>query len=113
MKLRKLVMGACIVAAGGAAPAAFARVDVQIDIGVPPPAPRVEVVPAPRAGYVWTPGYWSWNGHAHVWVEGRWIAARPGYRWVPERWEHHDGRWRYYGGYWAPEHRRHHDLGRY
>jgi hypothetical protein len=24
----------------------------------------------------WQPGYWRWNGHEHVWVEGHYVAAR-------------------------------------
>ena len=36
--------------------------------GTPPPAPVYEVVPAPRAGYVWAPGYYRWDGDRHVWT---------------------------------------------
>jgi hypothetical protein len=47
----------------------FARVGVVV--GLAPPAPVVEVAPAPPApGYVWQPGYWSWNGFQYVWVPG-------------------------------------------
>jgi hypothetical protein len=36
---------------------------VGVVVGVAPPAPVVETVPAPPGpGYVWQPGYWSWNG---------------------------------------------------
>ncbi len=80
----------------GAAPAA-----VGIDIQVAPPAPMVEVVPAPRPGFVWAPGFWEWRGTAHVWVPGRWIAARPGFYWVPDRWVLRGGYWHYYPGHWA------------
>src|SRR5215467_13031408 len=68
---------------------AFAGVNINIDIA-PPPA-RVEVVPPPRPGYVWAPGYWAWEGRQHVWREGRWIVVRPGYYWVPERWVEYRG----------------------
>ena len=44
------------------APAMFtpaaAQVDLSLNIGVPPPAPIYEAVPAPRVGYVWAPGFW-------------------------------------------------------
>ena len=33
-----------------------------VEVNVRPPAPRVVVVPAPRVGYAWAPGYWRWNG---------------------------------------------------
>ncbi len=41
-----------------------AQAAVGIDIDVAPPAPRVIVTPGPRAGFVWAPGYWRWNGRA-------------------------------------------------
>ncbi len=101
MRIGIFLCAAGIAATGAAAaPAALADVGVRIEIGVPPPAPRIEVVPAPRAGYVWAPGYWAWNGHRHTWVSGRWIVARRGYHWVPEHWERHDGRWLYAQGRW-------------
>jgi len=74
---------------------------VDVIVGVAPPAPRVEVVPAPRVGYVWAPGYWRWNGHHHYWVGGYWVPARPGWHWVPTHWTAHGARWRYVPGYWA------------
>ena len=51
-------------------------VSVAIDLGTPPPAPRIEVIPPPRVGYLWAPGYWAWTGHRHEWVAGRWLEAR-------------------------------------
>jgi hypothetical protein len=69
-------------------------------IDVAPPPPRVVEVPPPRAGFVWAPGYWNWNGRSHVWVEGRWVGERPGYRWAPDRWEQYNGRWRFVKGHW-------------
>ena len=88
------------------APAMFtpaaAEFDVRIDIA--PPAPRYEVVPAPRAGYVWAPGHWQWDGRHHVWTAGRWEVSRPGYRFVEPRWErYYEGgreRWRYQTSRW-------------
>ena len=62
-------------------------------LDVAPPAPRYEVVPAPRAGYVWQPGYWDWRGDRHYWRKGYWVRERPGYYWHPSRWEQRDGRW--------------------
>src|SRR5580698_5699116 len=42
---------------------------------VPPPAPPTEVAPpAPAPNYVWTPGYYNWNGVAWVWAPGAWIV---------------------------------------
>src|SRR4051812_26591142 len=33
-----------------------------VEVAVRPPAPRLVVVPAPRRGYIWAPGFWQWNG---------------------------------------------------
>lgn len=72
-----------------------------VGIAVRPPAPRVVVVPAPRRGFVWAPGYWRWNGHRHVWVDGRWMRARRGWVWAPARWQERHGRWVFVAGAWV------------
>ncbi len=72
-----------------------------VDIGVRPPPPRVVVVPRPRAGYVWAPGYWRWDGRRHVWVGGHWLRERRGYHWLPDHWEERgNGRWHFEAGHW-------------
>jgi hypothetical protein len=93
-------------------------VSIGIDIGTPPPPPRVEVIPAPRPGLVWAPGYWAWDGYRHIWVEGRWVAERPGYAYTPGHWEQRGPRWYFEPEQWR-EHRREerreehrHDEGR-
>ena len=99
MMKRKLLVAALAAASIGltAAPA-IAAVDVFIDVA--PPAPRYEVVPAARPGYVWQPGYWAWNDHRHVWRKGHWVRERKGYYWHPSRWEQRDGRWHFQNGRW-------------
>ncbi|HEV8094905.1 MAG TPA: hypothetical protein VGP71_04195 [Burkholderiales bacterium] len=104
MKLKNTLLGLCFATGIAATPAAFARVDVVVQVGVPPPAPVVEVIPAPRAGYVWAPGYWGWNGDRHVWIRGRYVVERPGYSWVADRWVPSGAHWRHEPGYWAPGH---------
>lgn len=97
-------LGLTFVGAIHAPPAAaHTRVAVGVNIGVAPPPPHFERRPPPRRGYVWAPGYWRWNAHAHrhVWVGGYWVHARPGYRYRPARWEHHGRTWRYRAGYWS------------
>ena len=76
---------------------ASAAVIVQI---APPPA-RVELVPAPRRGYMWVPGYWDWRGKRHVWVKGAWLRERQGYRYNQPAWQERDGRWHMNRGSWA------------
>ena len=69
-------------------------------IRVAPPPARVVVVPAPRRGYVWAPGYWRWNGKRHVWIDGHWVRERRGYLWVADRWDDRGGHWVYVPGHW-------------
>lgn len=99
MLKRKLLLAAIAAASIGftAAPAG-AAVDVFIDVA--PPAPRYEVLPAPRAGYVWQPGYWAWDNNRHHWRKGHWVRERKGYYWHPSRWEQRDGRWQFERGRW-------------
>ena len=80
--------------------AAQSSMNLGISIGVPPPAPVYAAAPVPRAGYVWAPGYWRWEGERHVWAPGRWIAERRGYHWVPDRWEHHGRDYAHMRGHW-------------
>jgi YXWGXW repeat-containing protein len=71
----------------------------EIFTDTPPPAPRTETVPAPRAGLVWAPGYWNWNGRFYAWVSGTWIAERRG-KWIPDRWQQGSSHWRLVAGHW-------------
>ncbi len=89
----------CVTAAVSLAPA-VSSAGVNIDVDIAPPAPRVEVVPPNRAGYVWAPGYWDYRGHDHVWVEGRLLREHRGQHWVPERWEQHGSKWHMERGRW-------------
>jgi hypothetical protein len=88
---------AAAVLIGTVAPA-FSAVD--IDINIAPPAPRVVEVPPRRPGFVWAPGYYRWDGHRHVWVDGRFIRERRGSHWVPEHWDERHGRYHFIPGHW-------------
>jgi hypothetical protein len=98
--LAGLAFAAPAVIALTLAPPAAAQSSLSVTIGTPPPPVRYEVVPAPRAGYIWAPGFWRWDGHHHVWAEGHWVAERHGYRWAPDRWEHDHEGWHYVPGHW-------------
>jgi hypothetical protein len=71
-----------------------------IDIEIAPPAPRHEVLPPPRSGFVWAPGFWEWRGREHVWVAGHWERERRGHHWVPAHWDEHNGHYRFMEGHW-------------
>jgi hypothetical protein len=101
MHMRKLILGTLIAAsiAGVSLPAA-ARTNVDFSINFAPPVAPVEYVPAPRAGYVWVPGYWDWRYSRHYWVKGHWTRHRPGHYYEPVRWVHHNGRYYYRAAGW-------------
>ena len=82
------------------APAPRRHAVAAVDIDVRPPPERIVVVPAARAGYVWAPGYWRWDGRRHVWVDGRWMRERRDAHWVPAHWEERHGRWHFEDGHW-------------
>lgn len=97
---RKLLLAALAVSSIGVIPLT-ASADVWVNVA--PPAPRHEVVPAERHGYVWAPGYWDRRGHEWVWVRGHWERERHGMYWHPQRWVERDGRWVREGGRWDRE----------
>jgi len=105
MTPRKIVraLTLLVVLAGGIAAApAPAAAGTRIYVRVAPPAPVVErVVVAPRPGYVWTPGYYRWNGRAYVWVSGRYVVPpRPRAVWVAGHWAHDRRGWFWVAGTW-------------
>ncbi len=104
MRNKTTILASCLAASlafGAATLPTTATAMASVWIQTAPPAPRDEVVPAPRAGYVWSPGYWNWNGHRHVWMKGTWIKERHGYSYNPPAWVEHDGRWEFRRGAWA------------
>lgn len=99
MHKRKLFLAALAVSSIGVTP--LAQADIYVDIA--PPAPRHESIPAPRHGYVWSPGYWDHRRGHYEWVRGTWVRERPGMYWHPNRWVERDGRWVREGGRWDRE----------
>ena len=89
--IRKVLVATAIAATLGAAAPSVCAADVFVRVG--PPPERVEVVPGPRHGYVWAPGYWNYHGHRHVWVGGHWVRERPGYVYQSPRWVERNGGW--------------------
>jgi len=99
---RKLLLAALAASSIWIAPLpASAATTFYVDIA--PPAPRYEVVPAPRAGYVWQPGVYEWNNGRHVWRKGYWVKEHHGQYYHPSRWEQRDGRWYMEKGNWSKE----------
>jgi hypothetical protein len=100
MHMRKVLIGTLVAAAVGAALPAAARSSVEFYVNTAPPPLPYEVVPAPRAGFVWVPGYWDWRYNRYHWVAGRWMRHRPGYLYEPARVIERDGRYVYARPYW-------------
>jgi len=68
----------------------------------PPPLPVYDQPPIPAEGYIWTPGYWNWNGEEHYWVPGTWVRPpRVGLLWTPGYWAVGDGGYAFHRGYWG------------
>jgi hypothetical protein len=81
---------------------AIGAANAEIYVQVGPPRPVIERrVPAPGPGYIWTPGYHRWDGHAYVWTAGAWVQPpRPHARWVAHHWVHRPGGWVLVEGHW-------------
>jgi len=96
----KTLLGAAFAAAllgfGAAAQAQYTAI-----VSTAPPAPRHEVVPAPREGWVWAPGHYEWRHGEYVWNEGQWMRERVGYEYREPRWvQRADGSWILVGNNW-------------
>ena len=106
MMMRKVVLSAVVIAAsiGAVVVPIASEAHSDIRISVSPPPLRYEVIPQPRYGHVWTPGYWDYrahrHGYRHTWVNGYWLAERPGYYYQPRRWVQRDGYWYHDRSHW-------------
>ncbi len=99
--LRKtLLVAICIGSLAGISVPLNANAQQVIYFNAPPPEARREVVPAPRRGYVWSPGYWNVRGNRHVWQRGHWERARHGYYFAQPTWTQRDDRWQLERGRW-------------
>ena len=85
-------------------PGANAQVSIGVSVHIAPPALPVYVQPPlPGPGYIWTPGYWAWNGAGYYWVPGTWVLPpRVGVLWTPGYWGWNNGLYAYNAGYWGP-----------
>ena len=72
--IRKILLAAMIGTSAATVALPGIAADRVVYVQVAPPVIRQEVVPAPRRGYAWAPGYWGWRHSKHVWVRGVWCA---------------------------------------
>jgi hypothetical protein len=81
--------------------AASAQIGVSVSIA-PPELPVYDQPICPGDGYIWTPGYWAWDGE-YYWVPGTWVMApEVGYLWTPGYWGWGGSGFLFYDGYWGP-----------
>lgn len=78
-------------------------IGVGVSVGVPPPPlPVYEQPPIPGSGYIWTPGYWAWDGDDYYWVPGTWVVAPfYGALWTPGYWGWDGALYAFHPGYWG------------
>jgi hypothetical protein len=85
-------------------PRGYARVEIE---AAPPPV-RIEVrPPSPGVEFVWTPGYYGWEGGRYEWRGGSWVRPpHPGVTWIEPRYVRtgtryylQPGRWDYAAGH--------------
>lgn len=102
LSVRSLLFAVAVLALSAAS---FAQIGVSISVGFPPPEIPVYTQPVcPGDGYIWTPGYWAWDGADYYWVPGTWILApQVGYFWTPPYWGWDGVAFIFYDGYWGPQ----------
>lgn len=101
MNMIKRTLLATIVATSvGSVTSITTAAAADIFVQIAPPEVRYEPVPAPRVGYVWTPGYWDWRGDRHVWVGGTFVVDRPGFYYERPLWIQREDRWYLQRGEW-------------
>jgi hypothetical protein len=108
----KTLLGAAFAAAllgfGAAAQAQYSAI-----VSVAPPAPRHEIMPGPREGWVWAPGHYEWRHGEYAWVDGHWMRERVGYEYREPRWvQRGNGQWVMVGGNWERHWEEHHARDR-
>jgi WXXGXW repeat (2 copies) len=99
------VLPALLLCAIPAASPAQISVGFSITARVMPPVLPVYVQPpCPTEGYLWTPGYWSYDPvDGYYWVPGVWVAPpEPGVLWTPGYWGYANGVYGWNDGYWGP-----------
>jgi hypothetical protein len=85
-------------------PLASSSAQIGLSVSIAPPLiPIYEQPYCPVQGYIWTPGYWAYDGFGYYWVPGVWVAPpRIGVLWTPGYWGYNSGNYFFNQGYWGP-----------
>ena len=100
--IRSLMFALLVVLASTVA--SFGQVSISITIA-PPALPVYEQPICPAEGYIWIPGYWTYDYDEgdYYWVPGTWVLApEVGLLWTPPYWAWVDTGFVFYEGYWSP-----------
>jgi len=83
---------------------AFAQVGISVGFG-PPAIPLYAQPICPADGYLWVPGYWSYDvAYGYYWVPGTWVQPpQVGLLWTPGYWGWGGSNFIFYPGYWGPQ----------
>ena len=101
---KTLLAGLAIAAGLAMSHPAKAMLSISVRIA-PPPLMVYEQPMIPAAGYIWVPGYWSWDDEIgdYYWVPGQWVLPPfAGALWTPGYWAWNDGAYFFHRGYWGP-----------
>jgi hypothetical protein len=96
LKDRLIVMVCGMTLCAGAASA-----QVVVRGGPPPPVVVERPGPPLHPGWVWTGGFYRWDGRRYVWMPGHWVnPPRPRAVWIPGQWVPRGGGWVWRPGHW-------------
>ena len=99
--MRFRVIGSLLLAAGMVFLSSPSFAQVGAPTAAPPDLPAYEQPVCPGDGYMWTPGYWAWDGE-YYWVPGTWVMApETGYLWTPGYWGWGGAGFMFNEGYWG------------
>ncbi len=104
--LAALTLAACTLTTASL----HAQLSISVSVGTariaPPPLPEYEQPEAPGDGYIWTPGYWSWDDQVqdYFWVPGTWVMPpEAGLLWTPGYWAYDNDAYTWNEGYWGQD----------
>ena len=74
---------------------------VYVDVAPPKPLEETKGI-SPGSAYVWTKGYYRWDGSTYIWVDGGWKRPpRAGAVWTPGIWKKSGKGWYWVDGRWS------------
>lgn len=98
-----ILMGLLALGALFAPLSSFAQpTEVRIFVETAPPAVKESAPPMPsKVGYVWSDGYWNWNGSTYEWAEGSWVeVVEASKKWIGPTWTQEGTKWYFTAGHW-------------